>query len=77
MAAILIGLIGGALLGLLYLAGAKQHIRRTLASSVLLGIFVGVMVELAREPIISAVFVGVATMFVAEFIRWVLRSLKR
>ena len=77
MAAILIGLIAGVLIGLLYFVGAKQQVRRTLASSVLLGIFVGVLVELAREPMLSAVFVGVATIFLAEFIRWILGSLRR
>ena len=77
MAAILIGLIAGAGIGLLYLFGSKPRVRRTLASSVLLGIFVGILVELAREPILSAVFAGVATIFLAEFIRWVLGSVKR
>ena len=64
-------------MGFLYLFGSKPKVRRTLASSVLLGIFVGILVELAREPILSAVFAGVATIFLAEFIRWVLGSVKR
>ena len=77
MAAILIGVIAGVSIGLLYLVGSKPEVRQTLASSVLLGIFVGILVELAREPILSAVFAGVATIFLAEFIRWVLGSVKR
>ena len=77
MAAILIGVMAGVGIGLLYLVSSKPKVRRTLASSVLLGIFVGVLVELAREPILSAVFAGVATIFLAEFIRWVLGSVKR
>ena len=77
MAAILIGVVGGVVIGLLYLFGSKSSVRRTLASSVLLGIFVGILVELAREPILSAVFAGAATIFLAEFIRWILGSLKR
>ena len=77
MAAIVIGLIAGTVVGLLYLFGAKPHVRRTLASSILLGVVVGVLVELAKEPVLSAVFAGVATIFLAEFIRWVLGSLKR
>ena len=77
MAAILIGLLAGIAIGLLYLVGVKQAVRRTLASSVLLGIFMGILVELARRPLFTAVFAGVATIFLAEFIRWVLGSLKR
>lgn len=77
MAAIAIGLLAGVAIGLLYLFGARPNVRRTLASSVLLGIFVGVLVELAREPILSAVFAGVATIFLSEFIRWVLGSVRR
>ena len=77
MAAILIGVLGGVVLGVLYLLGSKPQARRTLASSVLLGIVVGILVELARRPLFAAVFAGVATIFLAEFIRWVLNSLKR
>ena len=77
MTAILIGLIGGVLIGALSLVGAKAHVRRTLASSVLLGIVVGILVELSREPMLSAVFAGLATIFLAEFIRWVLGGLRR
>ena len=77
MAAIIIGLFAGVLVGLLYLLGGTPNVRRTLASSMLLGVFVGVLVELAKEPLLSAVFAGVATIFLAEFIRWVLGSLKR
>ena len=77
MAAILIGLVGGAFLGLVYVMRARPQIRRTLVSSILLGVFVGVLVELAREPLLGAVFAGVATIFLAEFIRWVARSFQR
>ena len=77
MTAILIGVALGVLLGAAYLFSKDPGVRRTLASSVLLGVVVGVLVELAREPLFSAVFAGVATIFLAEFIRWVLGSLKR
>jgi hypothetical protein len=77
MAAILIGLVGGIAVGLLYLVGRQRQVRRTLASSVLLGVFIGILVELARRPLFTAVFAGVATIFLAEFIRWVLGSLRR
>ena len=77
MPAIVLGLLGGIAIGVLYLIGAKAETRRTLVSSVLLGIVVGVLVELAREPLLGAVFAGLATIFLAEFIRWVLRSLRR
>ena len=77
MAAILIGVLAGVIIGLLYLVGAKQQVRRTLISSVLLGVFVGVLVELARRPLFTAVFAGVATIFLAEFVRWVLSSFKK
>ena len=77
MGAVLIGLGVGVLLGAAYLFGKDSSVRRTLASSVLLGIVVGILVELAREPLLSAVFAGVATIFLVEFIRWVLGSLKR
>ncbi len=77
MAAIVIGVLAGVVVGLLYLVGAQQRVRRTLVSSILLGIFVGILVELSREPLLSAVFAGVATIFLAEFIRWVLGSFKR
>ena len=77
MAAILIGLVSGAVIGLLYLVGRKPHVRRTLASSILLGVFVGILVELARRPLFTAVFAGAATVFLAEFIRWVLGSARR
>ena len=77
MAAILVGLACGVLLGAAYVFGKDPGVRRTLASSVLLGVVVGILVELAREPLFSAVFAGVATIFLAEFIRWVLGSRKR
>ena len=77
MTAILIGILGGVAVGLFYLFGAKPDVRRTLASSVLLGVFVGVLVELARRPILSAVFAGLATIFLSEFIRWMSGSRKR
>ena len=77
MAAILIGVLAGIAVGLLYLVGAKERVRRTLASSVLLGVFIGILVELARRPLFTAVFVGVATVFLSEFLRWVLGSFRR
>lgn len=77
MAAIVIGVLGGVSVGLLYLLGSKPQARRTLASSVLLGIVIGLLVELARRPLFAAVFIGVATIFLAEFIRWVLGTVKR
>ena len=77
MAAIAIGVLAGVVIGLLYLVGANSRVRRTLASSILLGVVVGVLVELAREPLLGAVFAGVATIFLAEFVRWVMGSLKR
>ena len=77
MAAIVVGLLSGTVVGLLYLFGTKPTVRRTLASSVLLGIFVGVLVELARRPLLAAVFAGLAAIFLAEFLRWVLGNSKR
>ena len=77
MSAIGIGLIAGVLIGLLYLYGSSQRVRRTLASSVLLGVVVGIVVELARRPLFTAVFVAVATILLAEFLRWGLSGLKR
>ncbi len=77
MAAILIGLIVGVLAGVLYLIGRQQKVRRTLVSSMLFGIVIGVLVELARRPLFSAVFAGLATVFIAEFIRWILNSRRR
>ena len=71
---ILIGLAIGVLLGVAYLFNKEPRVRRTLASSVLLGVVVGVLVELAREPIFASIFAGVATIFIVEFIRWVMRS---
>ena len=77
MTPMLFGLLAGAAVGLLYLVGAKPQVRRTLAGSVLLGIFVGVLVELARRPLFAAAFAGAATLFLAEFIRWVMGSLRK
>ena len=77
MAAIGIGVLVGVALGLLYVAGRRPSVRRTLTSSILLGVVVGVLAELARRPIFAAVFAGVATIFLVEFIRWVLGSLRR
>ena len=77
MTPIVIGLLLGVLVGVAYLFSREQRVRRTLASSVLLGIVVGVLVELARRPLFTAVFAGVATIFLAEFFRWVMGSLKR
>lgn len=77
MSAILTGILAGIGIGLLYLVGAKRQVRRTLASSVLLGVFVGVLVELARRPLFTAVFAGAATIFLAEFLRWVVGSIRR
>ena len=77
MAAIILGILGGIALGVMYLLGTKPPARRTLASSVLLGIVIGVLVELARRPLFAALFAGMATIFLSEFIRWVLGSVKR
>ena len=77
MIPIVIGLAGGILLGLLYLVAKERGVRRTLASSVLLGIVVGILVELARRPLFAAVFAGVATVFLVEFIRWVMGSVRK
>jgi len=77
MNAILIGLALGILLGLAYLFSKEPAVRRTLASSIVLGIVVGILVELARRPLFTAIFAAVATIFLAEFIRWVMGSLKR
>lgn len=77
MTAILLGVLAGIALGMLYLVSAKQQVRRTLISSILLGVFVGVLVELARRPLFTAIFTGVSTIFLAEFIRWVLGSVRR
>ena len=71
MAAILIGLCAGIMLGVFYLIGTAPAVRRTLTSSILLGVFLGVLVELARQPLLAAVFVGLGAVFIAEFIRWV------
>jgi len=77
MAAIVVSLLAGVAIGLLYLFGTKPTVRRTVASSVLLGIFIGVLVELARRPLLAAVFAGLATIFLAEFLRWVLAGFKK
>lgn len=77
MAALLIGLIGGVVIGALYLFGRDKTVRRTLASSILLGVVVGILVELARRPIATAVFMGLATIFIAEFFRWILSSRRK
>lgn len=74
MGAVLIGLALGVLLGVAYLFSKEERVRRTLASSVLLGVVVGILVELARRPLFTAAFAGVATIFLVEFIRWVLKS---
>ena len=76
MTAILVGLALGVLLGVAYLFSKEPAVRRTLASTVLLGVVVGILVELARRPLLTAVFAGVATIFLVEFIRWVIGSLK-
>ena len=77
MTAILVGLVLGIVLGVAYLFSKEERVRRTLASSVLLGVIVGVLVELARRPLFTAVFAGVATIFLVEFIRWVLGSARK
>lgn len=77
MAAILIGLALGVLLGVAYLFSKESAVRRTLASSILLGVFVGVLVELARRPLFTAIFVGVATIFLVEFIRWLMSGSRK
>ena len=74
MTAILAGLVLGIVLGVAYLFSKEERVRRTLVSSVLLGVVVGILVELARRPLFTAVFAGVATIFLVEFIRWVLKS---
>lgn len=77
MTALLAGLAVGILLGVAYLFSKEPLVRRTIASSVLLGIVVGLLVELARRPIFTAVFSGVATIFLVEFVKWVLGSLRK
>ena len=77
MVALLVGLVGGLVVGLLYLVSRKPTVRRTLASSTLLGIVVGIVVELTRRPFLTAIFAGVATIVLAEFIRWIVGSMKR
>jgi len=71
---ILIGLALGIMVGAAFLLSKERTVRRTLASSVLLGIVVGVLVELARKPIFASIFAGVATIFIVQFVRWVMRS---
>ena len=77
MTPIVIGLLLGVLVGVAYLFSREQRVRRTLASSVLLGIVVGVLVELARRPLFTAIFVGVATIFLVEFIRWLMSGSRK
>jgi len=77
MTPILIGLLAGIAIGVLYLFSKEPRVRQTLASSLLLGVVVGILVELARRPLFTAVFAGLATMFLAEFVRWVMGSLKK
>lgn len=77
MFAIFFGLALGIGLGFLYLLTKEQRIRRTLASSIVFGLVVGMLVELARRPLFTAIFAGVATIFLTEFVRWVLASLKK
>jgi len=77
MRPILVGLVLGISVGLAYLFSKEPAVRRTLASSVLLGIFVGILVELARRPLFTAIFAGLATIFLAEFLKWVMGSLKK
>ena len=77
MMPILIGVALGVSLGVAYLFSKDRRIRRTLASSVLLGIVVGILVELARRPLFTAIFAGLATMFLAEFVRWVMKSVRK
>jgi len=77
MGAMLVGVALGISMGLLYLFSKDQTVRRTLASSVLLGLVVGILVELARRPLFTAIFAGVAMIFLAEFLRWVMGSLRK
>ena len=77
MTAILAGLVLGIVLGVAYLFSKEERVRRTLASSVLLGVVVGILLELARRPLFTAVFAGVATVFLVEFIRWVIGSTRK
>lgn len=71
---IMLGLVIGILLGVAYLFSKEPTVRRTLASSVLLGIVVGILVELARRPIFTAIFAGLSVIFVSQFVQWVLSS---
>ena len=77
MPAILIGLVLGILLGVAYLFGKDPNVRRTLGSSILLGLVIGILVELAHRPLFTAIFVGVAVVFIREFVLWVLKSNKK
>jgi len=77
MIPVLVGLAVGMLIGAAYLFSKEPTVRRTLASSVFLGIAVGVLVELARRPMFTAVFAGLATMFLSQFLQWVLSSRRR
>ncbi|OGX15461.1 MAG: hypothetical protein A2105_02360 [Omnitrophica WOR_2 bacterium GWF2_63_9] len=77
MIPIALGLVVGVVIGLLYLFAKDRAVQRTLASSILLGVVVGILVELARRPIFTAVFAGVATIVLVEFIRWVMAGRTR
>ena len=77
MIPILIGLAVGIVLGAAYLFSKEAQVRRTLASSALLGVVVGILVELARRPLFTAIFAGMAMIFLVEFVRWVMRSRTR
>ena len=73
MTALLIGLLGGVLAGGLSLFAARADARRTLASSSLLGVAIGFLVELTRRPWWGVVFAGCATMVLAECVRGSMR----
>jgi hypothetical protein len=77
MPAILIGLVLGVFIGAAYLFSKEPGVRRTLGSSILLGVAIGLLVELAHRPLFTAIFVGLSIVFLREFILWVLKSYRK
>ena len=70
MSAILWGFVIGVLVGAAYLFAREADVRRTLISWLFLGVAVGVLVELARQPWLGALVAVMATMVVGRVIVW-------
>jgi len=71
-----VGSVIGVLVGVAYLFAREADVRRTVISWVLLGVAVGALVELARQPWLGVLVAVMATMVVGRVMVWMFGGMR-